>query len=228
MSIEQLAMATRINARFIEALESGRRDQLPGQVYLKPFVKTCAEVLDLDLKELYKIIDGETEKGNQGDLRIEFQDEKKKRREYKLPVVLLIAAAIMAIIYFTVKNRDKMPPKTEITEIIPADATKIRDKINWDRPWEQPAFFIPGSRGQNLVLMPSDNISAFILSGDDTLFSGILPAGEKKTFLSEDGFVLSLTRNDHITGYINGRRDSIIGSGGGRLENYRIGEGENR
>ena len=60
---------------------------------------------------------------------MEYQEEKKKRFDYKLPVVLIIAAVVIAVIYITVKTRDKIPPRTEITEIIPADATKIRDKI---------------------------------------------------------------------------------------------------
>jgi len=222
MTIEQLSSVTRLNVKFIEALESGRRDLLPGQVYLKPFAKTCAEALEMDVKELYKIIDGETGSDEQSDLRIEYQHEKKKRLDYKLFVVLIIAVLIIAIIYVAVKTRDLIPSRTEITEIIPAGTTKIRKEINWSKPWERPAFYKSGNLKQNLVLLVTDSVGVLLLSNTDTLFNGILTNGGRKVFSSENGFILNLTRNDCVTGFINGQKDSIIGSGGGKLENYYI------
>ncbi|UCE66894.1 MAG: helix-turn-helix domain-containing protein [Candidatus Zixiibacteriota bacterium] len=224
MTIEQLSSLTRLNAKFIEALESGRRDLLPGQIYLKPFVKTCAETLDLDIKELYKIINGESGNNEPGDRRLEFQGQKKKRPDYKLPAVLLIAAVVIIVIYITIKTRDSIPPRTRIAEVIPAEATKIRDKINWSRPWQRPAFYKAGILRQNLVLLATDSLGVFILSGDDTLFNGILAGGERRVFSSENGFVLNLTRNDCVTGFVNGQKDLMIGSSEGKLENYFVGE----
>lgn len=228
MTIEQLSSVTRLNAKFIEALESGRRDLLPGQVYLKPFVKTCAEALDLNVKELYKIIDGESANDDQGDRRIEYPEEIKKHRDYKLPMVLLIAVLIIAVIYLAVKTREKREPDAGITVVIPAEATKIRDKINWNRPWERPAFYSPGSLRQNLVLVASNNVDVLILSDGDTLFNGTLSGNERKVLSSEKGFVLNLSRNDCIIGFVNGQKDKVIGSGGGRLENYSIPKREDR
>jgi len=228
MTIEQLASVTRLNIKFIEALEAGRRDLLPGQVYLKPFVKTCAEALDLDLKELYKIIEGESPKNDKESQTSPEKEKKRSGPDYKLLVVLIIAAIIVAVIYITVKTRDKIPPKTEITEIIPAGATKIRKEINWSRPWERPAFYKSGILKQNLMLLVADSVGVFILSGNDTLFNGTLTDGEKRVFTSKNGFVLNLTRNDCVTGFINGQKDMIIGSSGGKLENYSIGKQGNR
>ena len=228
MTIEQLSSVTRLNAKFIEALESGRRDLLTGQVYLKPFVKTCAEALDLEIKELYKIVNGEAGHDDQSDRRLEYQGEKKKRPDYKLLVVLLIAAVVIVVIYITVKTRDKIPPRTEIAEVIPAEATKIRDNINWSRPWERPASYKAGILRQNLVLLVTDSVGVFVLSGDDTLFNGILTRNERRVFSSENGFILNLTRNDCVTGFINGQKDMIIGSSGGKLEDYSIEKQGNR
>jgi cytoskeletal protein RodZ len=229
LTVEQLSTLTRLNAKFIEALEAGRRDLLPGQVYLKPFVKTCADALDLDIKELYKLIDGEMGSDDQGDRRIEFEDvKKKKRRNYSLPLVLIIAILVIVIIYLLVETKDRIPPKTEITEVIPAEATKIRDKIYWSRPWERPSFHEIGKPRQNLVLIASDSVGVSILSGNDTLFSGILIDKERKVFSSENGFILNLTRNDCVIGFVDGQKDTIIGSESGKLENYSIVARENR
>ncbi len=228
MTIEQLSSVTRLNVKFIEALESGRRDLLPGQVYLKPFVKTCAEALNLDVKELYKIINGEPGNEDQGDRRIEFHGEIRKRHDYKLLLVLLIAAVIIVAIYLTFKTREKSPTDSRITEVIPAEATKIRDKINWSRPWERPAFYSAGTLRQNLVLVASNSVDVLILSDGDTLFNGTMNGNERKVLSSDKGFVLNLSRNDCIIGFVNGQKDTVIGRGGGRLENYSIAKREDR
>jgi cytoskeletal protein RodZ len=60
LTVDQLSALTKINPAFIDALETGRWDLLPGRVYLKPFVKICGEALNLDVSELYGNIDGLT------------------------------------------------------------------------------------------------------------------------------------------------------------------------
>ena len=45
MSIEQLAVVTKIPARSLELLEADRFDELPGQVFVKGFLRCCARAL---------------------------------------------------------------------------------------------------------------------------------------------------------------------------------------
>lgn len=228
MTIEQLATITRLNKKFIEALEEGRRDKLPGQVYLKPFTKTCAEALDLDLKELYKIINGEIGDDEQNGRRLEFPEDKKKRFDYKLPVVLLIAVTIVGIIYVTIITREKIPVDTTPQVIIPAGTTMVRGEIKWSRPWERPAHYRMGPLKQNLILLTTDSVVVFVMSDGDTLFNGILIDDQRKMFSSEDEFTLSLSRNDCVTAIVNGQKDTLIGSSGEKLENYTIGKREDQ
>lgn len=234
MSLEQLAAVTRLNIEFITALEEGRRDRLPGQVYLKPFTKTCAEALGLDLKELYKIIDGESGKGPKENQIIAEPLGQKKGRDYKLPIVLSIAVIISFVIFFTIKTRDKMPVKTEIVEVIPAAAELEKKQIKWSRPWERPALVNNRSVlkenivkksivKQNLVLLATENVDVNVISAGDTLFSGVFTAGVRKVFTSDSGFILNLSRNDCVKAFINGQKDPAIGSSRGRLVNYSIG-----
>ena len=223
LTIEQLAVITRLNKRFIEALETGRRDQLPGQVYLKPFTKTCGEALDLDVKALYRIIDGESGGAEKVQKPIELP-ESRKRLDYRLPVVLIIAAAVCVIIYFAVSMRGKISRKAETVDVVPAGAVSVRKEINWSRPWERPSFYGSRKIWQNLVLMATDSIRISVFSGRDTLYNGILAKGERKVFSSDKELVLSLSRNDCVTGFINGLKDPVIGSGKGKLENYHPGK----
>jgi cytoskeletal protein RodZ len=56
-SVEQLAAATRIRGSQIEALESGRVDRLPGPVYVRGYVRSCAAALGADVDELLDELD---------------------------------------------------------------------------------------------------------------------------------------------------------------------------
>ena len=48
MSLEEIAAATRISTRFLEALESGQWDQLPGGAFNRGFIRSTARFLGLN------------------------------------------------------------------------------------------------------------------------------------------------------------------------------------
>lgn len=50
ISLEEVAEKTKIPLRFLKAIENGRWEELPEEVYLRGFIKTYAEVLGLDGK----------------------------------------------------------------------------------------------------------------------------------------------------------------------------------
>ncbi|NEQ16490.1 MAG: hypothetical protein F6K44_22980 [Moorea sp. SIO3E2] len=53
-SIGEIATCTRINARFLRAIEQGKLDQLPEAVYVQGFIKHFADALGLDGDEFAK------------------------------------------------------------------------------------------------------------------------------------------------------------------------------
>ena len=52
LSIEEVAQNTKIRAKYIQALEQGNIDEIPGKVYALGFLKSYCELLQLDYKEL--------------------------------------------------------------------------------------------------------------------------------------------------------------------------------
>ena len=52
LSIDDIQEITKIRSRYIQAIEEGNLDKLPGQFYAKAFIKSYAEVVDLDPKIL--------------------------------------------------------------------------------------------------------------------------------------------------------------------------------
>lgn len=227
-SLEQLATITKLNQQFIEALESGRRDLLPGQVYLKPFTKICAEALDLDLKELYRIIDGESEEKTDDGIPSAAFAKPEKSFDYRLPLVIIIGLVIIGLIYLTVGFRQDRFPDMSDTEVIPAGSYQPRREIKWSRPWERPAAWEGLGLNQRLRIETSDLVWINIIADGDTAFMGFLNPGTGKTFTAREIFALSLGRNDCVTGYFNGEKVPIIGSSLRGLFNYRLGFTEER
>ncbi len=54
LSIKDIEKATSIRALYIEAIENGENDKLPGSVYVKGFIKNYANFLNLDGEELVR------------------------------------------------------------------------------------------------------------------------------------------------------------------------------
>jgi len=53
VSLEQIQTTTKIQKRYIVAIEEGNYDQLPGAFYARAFIKTYAEALGLDVDEVF-------------------------------------------------------------------------------------------------------------------------------------------------------------------------------
>ena len=54
LSIEDIEQGTSIRALYIEAIEAGEYDKLPGAVYTKGFIKNYAKFLDMDADAVVK------------------------------------------------------------------------------------------------------------------------------------------------------------------------------
>ena len=59
ITLEQAAADTRIREKFLEALEAGDYQTLPGAVYTKGFLRNYAEYLDLDTETLFPLFQRE-------------------------------------------------------------------------------------------------------------------------------------------------------------------------
>lgn len=223
LSIDQLASTTRLNRVFIEALEEGRWDKLPGQVYLKPFAKICAEALELDLKEVYKAIDGE-EMGKAEDHIAGTEDSKpEKKFDYRLPLVAVVGVIIIGLIYLTVKYQQNRPVDSVKISVVPADIVKQKSEYSWNRPWERPAGWESIHPGyERLRLEASDQVWVSVLDATDTLYAGFINGGRSRTIYSEKGFTLNIGRNDCLIGFLNGEPIPAIGISERGLYNFRL------
>ncbi len=54
MSLDELQAATKIQKRYLTALEEGNYDVIPGNFYVRAFIKQYAEAVGLDSDQLFE------------------------------------------------------------------------------------------------------------------------------------------------------------------------------
>ncbi|HWQ60800.1 MAG TPA: helix-turn-helix domain-containing protein, partial [Negativicutes bacterium] len=55
LTVKDIEKSTSIRALYIQAIEDGKYDVLPGEVYLKGFMRNYASFLGLDAKNLLEV-----------------------------------------------------------------------------------------------------------------------------------------------------------------------------
>jgi cytoskeleton protein RodZ len=83
LTLEQVSRETKINPRFLDAIENDRLDHLPGGVFAKSFVRQYARVLGLDAEELVS----EAEKAIHPDAEVPSFGSAAPERVYRVPKV---------------------------------------------------------------------------------------------------------------------------------------------
>ena len=225
MSAEELSTITKINQEFIQALEDGRWDLRPGQVYLKPFTKLCAEALGLDYKELVSMIDGVAPPKEIKPNEIALPEKSpRKKLNYKIPLMLIGALILLALAIILVNSRRRAATKIDNKTIVPASELSIKREIFWQKDWERPPDNRLYVNRNRLRIENTEKVWVCVVTEGDTLYKNNLSSGQGLTLTSRSDFIISLNRNDCLTAYFNGRKIIGIGSESKPLSNFRIGE----
>src|SRR3989338_9778929 len=100
ISLNDVAEATKINPRYIEAIEADQFEVLPGKTFVIGFLKNYASYIGLDEDEVVtRYLDFENEKG---DAHKNEKDEIAREKKSMVgPILIIILFAITAgLIYF--------------------------------------------------------------------------------------------------------------------------------
>ncbi|MHC5269326.1 helix-turn-helix domain-containing protein [Enterococcus sp. LJL98] len=121
INLDELQQKTKIQKRYLEAIEKGSFDLLPGDYYVRTFIRQYATVVGVDGNRLVAIYDGESSFGaplpkrekpvSVEGSRVTSTVKKKNWLDY-LPTILmgLIATMILVIVgYFTLQNKPENP-----------------------------------------------------------------------------------------------------------------------
>ncbi|RXK30836.1 hypothetical protein A6g_04590 [Bacillus velezensis] len=146
MSLDELQAATKIQKRYLTALEEGNYDVIPGNFYVRAFIKQYAEAVGLDSDQLFEEYkkdipntyhDDVSEKISGLAMQRELPKSASKAAEWLPPVLVVIGVIIViAIIYAIIQlgmsksgqtDGDKAVTQSESKYEIPKDSALKND-----------------------------------------------------------------------------------------------------
>lgn len=141
-SLDEVSKRLRIRQEFLNALEEGQIDKLPGIVYASGFLRAYAELLNLNTDEILQRFKSENQQVDQKpDLLFPMPVA---QRGISLGVIILISAIIIVIAYigwYKVTNHEKT-----LSETIPPVVIESGKNINKIKTSPQIASVMPTDR----------------------------------------------------------------------------------
>jgi len=213
VSMDELTKATRISARFVQALENEDWAKLPGGVFGHGFVRTIARYLGLNEEALL---------GEYDSARAEHSPPPSAKPEERIPAppkwlpaaVVLMALLLFVGFFFTVRYvwhrfAAHRAEKQSSAVLLPA------------QPQPQSSFAAPGSREQSSIAVPLDlsvSTSAAtrvrILADNRLLLDTELPAGETRHFSANQQFEVTAGDSSAVLLELNGKAMPPLGAPG--------------
>ena len=105
--LEEIAGATKIHIRFLQALEDNRFEEMPGEVFVKGYLKSYAKAIGYDVEDLLRAYDNFISKNSSPPAAS--RGEKKKQTGRKAPLLVGggLAVGVAAVgLWFAVSSQD--------------------------------------------------------------------------------------------------------------------------
>lgn len=215
-SLEFLEEATKIRAKYLEALENEKFDVLPGQVYAKAFLRTYAKFLGLDMEEIIReFLDGQNE-SRSDEIHLEKDEQEAKfngdGKKWKYLVAGLAVVTLLGVnaFYNTDRTEENKPDLPKSVQKPPATGKTAEPPKQAPEAGEQPA-----AQGVKVILKVSDNESWMqVVADGNTVFSGMVAPGEMKNFQAQEKIFLHVGNAGAVEVNVNGKDLGRLGEKG--------------
>ncbi len=213
VALREVADSTKISIRFLEAIESGRWDLLPGGLFPRSFVRQYASHLGLDAERV--LADFQMELGEQRQDPPVAPERRRSRWpsgvRWVLPLGLLPLGLLLALIVVR-QAGSRQPPVPPAP--IPALAAL---SFPADRVFPPPfsaSSPSPGPQGLALGLRARESCWVEVQVDGVKVLEGVLNAGESKQLHARGELLLSVGNAGGVEVSVNGRAGVPLGRPG--------------
>lgn len=227
ISLEEIRDSTKINIRFLKALEEDKFDLLPGKFFTRGIIRTYANYIGLDVKDVlnkyHEFLLSQKSPQEKEDMDRDQINEIKPPKKVKiiLGIVVIIILITISVIFYT-KYGKKQPQVSQIAILEETDVPKIKDKILPEIKPEKTEM------GLTLEFHVNQRTWFQLYADGELIFEGIKDEGETFQVTAQNEFIMHVGNAGGFTYSINGNQGKPLGLPGQvsrdimiNLENYK-------
>jgi cytoskeletal protein RodZ len=209
ISLKEIADSTKINVRFLRALEEDRLEMLPEQFFTRGIIRTYAKYLGLDEQSaLNTYLEGlqtrETQETSNGGKQSKVRESleslpKEKKNSLLFAFIVLVILALITIMYFVFRNDESPPPDTSKMES-PIQYTEEKPITTPSITQEEPEI---EQKELNIEITVQQETWLEIFADQEMVDSGIKSPGERLQFKALQEFLIHIGNAGGITYTIN-------------------------
>jgi len=217
ISLKEIADSTKINVRFLRALEEDRLDMLPEQFFIRGIIRTYSKYLGLDEQSalntyLEGLQTGKTQETSYGDKKPKVSKSpeslpKEKKISLLFAFMVLVILALIVVMYFVFRKDESPPPDTSKME---STIQNTEEKPITTPPitQEEPAI---EQKELNIEITVQQETWLEIFADQEMVDSGIKAPGERLQFKALQEFLIHIGNAGGITYTINGEEGIKFG-----------------
>jgi cytoskeleton protein RodZ len=211
IDVAEVETQTKIRAKYLRALENEEWDLLPGPTYVKSFLRTYAEALDLDAKLLvdeYKLRHERLSEVELQPISAAAPGRERRRTAPVVPpgaIVVLVFVGLIVALYLLDPGGNDQPSSAgpAVTQPTRPPATP---------PPVSASSAPPRPQRVRLALEATGDVYVCLKAGDRTLLNGVtLTAGDRTPTFRSRRFRLTLG-NNAVRLRVNGRPKAVAAS----------------
>ena len=212
IDLRDVAEATKISVRFLQALESDRTDVLPGGLFQRAFVRQYATYLGLDPERtVAEFLFASS--GQSVEVPAVASPQPKPRARRGFVLALLAAGAVAFALAWpqvrTAEPERATPPPTSVTLAAPLPSLRV-----YPPPPSGPSAPAPVTAGLVLDLQARQSCWVAVEADGVKVMDRVLAEGERQTLQARDEIVLSVGNAGGIAYTLNGRPGVVLGREG--------------
>jgi transcriptional regulator with XRE-family HTH domain len=221
ISLKEIADQTKINIRFLRALEEDRLDMMPEKFFTRGIIRSYAKYLGLDeqsilntyLESLQAEGEGQAEKKGKAE---DVESTRKKNILFIISLIIVIIVAAVIILYFVFQKKETSPPKPSqpVQTQVPRETT-VSTPVAQDEPETKQDELI-------LDITVRQETWMEIYADGELQYSGIKYPGAHLEFKALKEFLLHLGNAGGIIYTVNGKEGKKLGITGAVVKDILI------
>ncbi len=221
ISLKEIADYTRINIRFLRALEEDRLDILPEKFFTRGIIRSYAKYLGLDeqstlntyLEGLQETEGGQAEKNEKTE---EKEIPKKKNTLAISAMVLLVLIALVLVLYFVFQKEEPPPPQP---------SQSVESQIREEPTVTPPVTQIKTEKEQEemtLDITVQQETWMEVYADGELQYTGIKYPRTQLEFKALKEFLIHLGNAGGISYSLNGKEGKKLGVSGAVIKDIQI------